>query len=88
MRLFGLGVRHAVLRLVLLGLGLALVELPVGNLLVLLNDGAAAAEPRDDEIADAVTLEVELLTDIGPLHRGGDAGAADAAGSQEEQALW
>jgi len=85
MRLFGLGVRHAALRLVLLGL--ALVELPVGNLLILLHESAAAAEPGDEEIADAVTLEVELLTDVGPLHRGGNAGAADAAGTAEEQAL-
>jgi hypothetical protein len=30
---------------------------------------------------------VELLTDVGPLHRGGNAGAADAAGTAEEQAL-
>lgn len=83
--LFLLRVRHA-------GLGLVLVlrrgvELPVRDLLVLLDEGAAAAAARDGEIGQAVALEVELVADVGALHRRGDAGDTDAAGSAEEEAL-
>jgi hypothetical protein len=60
----------------------------VRSLLLLLDEGAAAAAARKSDVGQATALEVVLAADLGTLHGEGDAGKANAGGSAEEQALW
>lgn len=55
--------------------------------LVILDECAASAANGPDEVFDAVAFEVILFANRLALHRDGDTGTANAAGSTEQQAL-
>lgn len=80
------GIRHPPRRLILL-LDSPALPLPIRHLLVLLDDIAARAAARLEDIRAAVALEVVLVADIGALHGGGDGRQAQHAGAAEEKAL-
>jgi len=85
--LLALLVRHALSRLVLLlDTAAGGRRLPVGSLVFLLNDGAAAAAAREGNVGKAATLEIVLLADLGTLQGQRDDGKTDAAGAAEEEA--
>ena len=61
--------------------------LVVLSLLILLDKTAAAAAAGEEDISDAVTLEVVLLTDVLALHGQGDEAKTEAVDTTEEKAL-
>src|SRR6266699_3918702 len=63
------GHRHAALSLVTL-LNNTVLGQAGGNLLVVLDQGAARAPVSGAAIAHSVALDAELLTDLAPLHHG------------------
>lgn len=57
------------------------------GLFVLLDQAAAVAAARGEEIREAVALEVVLLANVHSLHGHGDPVQTEAAGTAEEEAL-
>ena len=58
------------------------------GLLLLLDEGAAAAADGAGEVLEAAALEVVLGAHLGALHGERDAAHADAAGRAEQEALY
>jgi hypothetical protein len=66
---------------------LAALRLPVGGLLVLLHETAAAAAAGHRDIDDAVALQVVLLAHVVALEGREQGGQTEACGAAEEKAL-